>query len=278
MTTWDATFEASPSDSDEAKYGASKIRELKVAISERLELELNFKTGTQPLVKAGKAAVIFLGTTADINALSGMSSGALAWDTTLKVLKRYSGSAWVVLDIDHGALSGLSDDDDHPQYLKLDKAGQTLSQNLAVSSSVTIDGRDISADGAKLDTFAATLKFLATPTNKISWTAATDWTDVDISADTGGDTAKGALLNVTLRNSYGYGMQTGHFRKNGSAVTANLARIINSGGHAAVKIEFGNAMMVIVECDASEIFETKLVTDSGTGTYSYVVDLIGYFI
>lgn len=51
---------------------------------------------------------------------------------------------------DHGKLGGLSDDD-HPQYLKLDKSGQTLSQNLAVSDGVTIDGVDISEAVSDLD-------------------------------------------------------------------------------------------------------------------------------
>ena len=152
--TWDANFEASPKDTDEAKYGAAKIRELKLAISERLELEMNFKTGTQPLIKAGKAAVIFIGTTTEINALSGMSVGAFAWDTTLKVLKRYSGTAWDILDIDHGTLSGLADDD-HTQYLNLAKASQELKESLTVTDLKTIDGRDISVDGANLDTHKA---------------------------------------------------------------------------------------------------------------------------
>ena len=78
--TWDANFEASPKDTDEAKYGAEKIRDLKLAISERLELEMNFKTGTQPLIKAGKAAVMFTGTTEEIASLTGMSVNALAWE------------------------------------------------------------------------------------------------------------------------------------------------------------------------------------------------------
>lgn len=149
--TWDDAFEGSPADTDEARYGASKIRDLKVAIRERLELEMNFKAGTQPLLKAGKAAVCFYGTTAEINALTGMSVGALAWDSTTNQLKRWNGASWEVLAVkDHGELLGLGDDD-HTQYLHLNKAGQTLQQNLAVSDGVTIDGRDISADGADLD-------------------------------------------------------------------------------------------------------------------------------
>ena len=98
--TWDSGFEASPADTDEAKYGASKIRQLKLAISERGELEFDWKAGTQPFVKAGKAAVCYSGTTAEINALTGMAAGACAWDTTLSALKRYSGAEWTkLLDI-----------------------------------------------------------------------------------------------------------------------------------------------------------------------------------
>lgn len=147
MTTWDASFEAAPADSDEYKYGANKIRELKTAISERLELEMNFKAGTQPLLKAGQAAVLYSGNTTAINALANMSTGAAAWDTTLSVFKRYSGNAWVVLQPDHGNLAGLTDDD-HTQYIHSNKVNQTLSQNLSVAANITIDGVDISAHAA----------------------------------------------------------------------------------------------------------------------------------
>ena len=151
MVTWDGAFEASPADVDELKYGANKIRELKAAISEREELEHDFKVGAQPFHKAGKCSVLYVGTTTEINALTGMPAGSIAWDTTLTVFKKYSGTAWEVCQYDHGGLAGLADDD-HPQYLKLDKTGQTLSQNLAVSAGITVDGRDVSVDGASLNT------------------------------------------------------------------------------------------------------------------------------
>ena len=51
--------------------------------------------------------------------------------------------------IDHGGLGGLSDDD-HTQYL-LANGTRTLTGNLAVDALITIDGRDLSVDGAKLD-------------------------------------------------------------------------------------------------------------------------------
>jgi hypothetical protein len=122
--TWDASFEGDPHDTDLASAGATEIRELKVAVSEREELEHNFKAGTQPLHKGGKCSILFVGTTTEINALTGMggsaASNTVAWDTTLKVFKRYTGAAWIITDFDHGQLSGLTDDD-HTQYLHLDK-------------------------------------------------------------------------------------------------------------------------------------------------------------
>lgn len=51
---------------------------------------------------------------------------------------------------DHGALSGLTDDD-HTQYLLADGT-RTLSGNLTITG--TVDGRDIAVDGTKLDTIA----------------------------------------------------------------------------------------------------------------------------
>jgi len=51
--------------------------------------------------------------------------------------------------VDHGGLAGLGDDD-HPQYLLAD-GSRNLTGNLAVDAAVTIDGRDLSVDGGKLD-------------------------------------------------------------------------------------------------------------------------------
>lgn len=91
--TWDAAFEADPADSDELKYGAQEIRKLKVALSERLEIEHAFKASG--LHSPGKVSCLYEGNTAQIANLTGMSEGAMAYDTTLGVLQRYSGAAWV---------------------------------------------------------------------------------------------------------------------------------------------------------------------------------------
>lgn len=153
--TWDAAFEADPGDPDAANQGANEIRKLKLGISERLELETNFKTGTQPLIKAGIASVCYSGNTTQIGALSSPSANALAYNSQLAELQRYSGAAWANLQINHGTLANLTAGDPHTQYLKLDKANQELSANLDVSADVTVDGVDISNLATDLANHAA---------------------------------------------------------------------------------------------------------------------------
>lgn len=55
--------------------------------------------------------------------------------------------------VDHGAIGGLGDDD-HTHYL-LAAGTRALTGNMAVDALVTIDGRDLSVDGTKLNTIEA---------------------------------------------------------------------------------------------------------------------------
>jgi hypothetical protein len=105
--------------------------------------------------------VLYSGTTAAIAALTDVSEGCIAFDTTLNVLKAYTDDAWTPIDFDHTELKGLNIVDPeaepityydhHPQYLKLDKESQVLLQDLLVAEGVTIDGRDISSDKKVID-------------------------------------------------------------------------------------------------------------------------------
>jgi hypothetical protein len=81
------------------------------------------------------------------------------------------------LATDHGGLAGLSDDD-HTQYLLADGT-RTLSGNLAVAALATIDGRDLSVDGTKLDGIEA----LADVTDTANVTAAGALMDSEVDAD-----------------------------------------------------------------------------------------------
>jgi len=250
-TAWDETL---PPGSESKSLGDNRIRELKNQIRERLATEHSAITGevgdAKLLHLPGKTSVLYYGTTTQINALTGMSEGALAFDTTIGALKIYTSSAWTVLPFDWDGMWGGGD----PVHTHLsDAEGGILSYSI--------------------------MKFLATPVNKVNWTAVTDWTDVDISVDTETDTAKAALVNTSLVEGTSWGTRIAHFRKNGSSVTANLARLIVRHDHPTYQYYGGGSSMIIVECDTSEIFEVKLESTEGTVSgMTFLVDLIGYFV
>jgi len=142
MALWDSNYSNTPRRGDERKYGAKHLRELKLRLSERGELEHNFKAGTRPFHKAGLCTVLFIGTTAEIAALSSPTEGCVAYDTELKGLKVYTSGVWTLLDASHSALEGLSEDD-HTQYFNLDKAGQIITKDLGLGAGVLINGVDV---------------------------------------------------------------------------------------------------------------------------------------
>ena len=95
--------------------------------------------------------------------------------------------------IDHGGLAGLADDD-HAQYLNLNKINQTLQQNLAVSAGVTIDGKDVGGIGIDNNVLRGVLGvssvFTTAPTNLANMT------DGDLASVTGtGTKVMGAAGN-----------------------------------------------------------------------------------
>lgn len=133
------------------------------------------------------------------------------------------------------------------------------------------------------------LKFLSSPTNKINWNAAQTWADVDISGDTGDDTAKAALVVMQLTFGTAASDLTAQMearaRKNGSSDTANLPRVraycasFLGSGSAWKANTIYNTIMAIVELDGSEIFEVDLTTVGGTpSSIAFKVDLVGYFV
>lgn len=144
MVVWDNSFEDSPANSDAANQGANEIRTLKEAINERFELEMNFREGTKPFIKAGIASVIKAANTATINALAAnASNGALAFDTQTGDLKYANAAAWNVAQLNHANFANLTSGDPHTQYLP--KAGGTMSGNITMGSGKTVDGVDIDA-------------------------------------------------------------------------------------------------------------------------------------
>ena len=258
-TAWDETL---PPGSESKSLGDNRIRELKNQIRERLATEhsvITEEVGDAKLLHLpGKTSVLYYGTTDQINALTGMSEGALAFDTTVGALRIYTSGVWTALPFDWDGMWGGGD---------------------------AVHNHTSNAEGGVISRI--NLKFLTTPVNKVSWTAATDWTDVDISADTGADTAKAALLVMYLEFIPSTGTttskMTGLCRKNGSSETIILPRLINSGirggANMDISVTLCTSCMVIAECDATEIFEVKLQTDSGAPTnIAFNVDFIGYSV
>lgn len=99
------------------------------------DLEYLMLDGTnQPMT--GYVAPVQL-TTAQIGALSPLIDGGSAWDTDTDELKVFNGLTWEVV-----ATGSLA-------YLPL--AGGQLTGNITFSGAQTVDGRDLSVDGAKLD-------------------------------------------------------------------------------------------------------------------------------
>lgn len=94
------------------------IQEDKVAINERYKLEHNAfdasGTGQNDSDSAnaqgrhlpGKVACTYIGTTAQIAALTGMVSGSLAYDTDLGILKIYNGTNWTTYIVSNSPVSG----------------------------------------------------------------------------------------------------------------------------------------------------------------------------
>ena len=109
-TAWDETL---PPGSESKSLGDNRIKELKNQIRERLATEhstITEEVGDAKLLHLpGKTSVLYYGTTTQINALTGMSEGALAFDTTIGALKIYTSSAWTVLPFDWDGMWGGGD-------------------------------------------------------------------------------------------------------------------------------------------------------------------------
>jgi hypothetical protein len=91
-----AWSESVPAQSDPTRYGALRIRTLKLDVRERLALEHIFGVGTTTdgQHKPGLCGICYVGTTAEIAALSSPPGGAIAFDTDLGVFKYYDSAVW----------------------------------------------------------------------------------------------------------------------------------------------------------------------------------------
>jgi len=100
----------------------------------------------------------------------------------------------------HSDLADL-DADDHPQYLSLNKASQTLTESLAVSNAKEIDGIDIDVAGGKLNAFVEE----STGSQLVTFVANTEDDPGEIISDEDafGDFSVGDLLYTTSTTNPG---------------------------------------------------------------------------
>jgi len=93
--TWDATFEGLPTDGENISQGAQRIRDLKVAVRERLEVEHDFEASGKHI--AGKCTILQEDTAANLD----LVEGGLGYATDEK--KLYKGTASGKEAFDFGA-------------------------------------------------------------------------------------------------------------------------------------------------------------------------------
>lgn len=166
-------------------------------------------------------------------------------ETYLAFITWDGGNRWIGYEIspsgggggvsDHGALTGLGDDD-HTQYLLADGT-RNLTGNLTVSSGVTIDGRDISVDGSKLDT----IENSADVTDATNVNAAGAVMESDYSSP-----------NAVLTTAHGGGI---------SLVTASNSTICGRGAGATQDVAFLSATDTRTILSVEENSERNRYTD-----------------
>uniref|UniRef100_A0A6M3IIN0 Uncharacterized protein n=1 Tax=viral metagenome TaxID=1070528 RepID=A0A6M3IIN0_9ZZZZ len=131
---WDET---SPAAGDNVSYGDDEIRWLRAAVADRLEKE--HVTPAASTVGGehipGGCQVLEYQTAASLAALSDRVEHGIGFSSDTKKLYRYDSSTNAqILDIDHGSLSGRTDDD-HTIYAKL--AGDTFTGAVVFQGAVS---------------------------------------------------------------------------------------------------------------------------------------------
>ena len=304
---WDET---APLGTSSKSLGDNYLRDNLTAVRERLDTEHTNVTGSSgdawlmhSWAVVAKSAD-YIATSADHVIL--VTTGASAITITLptavgitgkpyKIKKADAGAGTVVIDgnssetIDGAATLTLTNQydfadivSDGANWVVVSKPAVNLDWDTAFTDAVHTHTSD--AEGGLL----SIVKFIATPTNLISWTAFTDWTDVNISTNTGTDTAKAALINMSATGLGQAGSDsnievTGWARKNGSSDVVALPRVVLKARRGSVNHTMASCSgMFIVECDASEIFEVKFENVANGTNFgvelTFKVDLIGYII
>lgn len=204
-----------------------------------------------------------------------LNEGDLFFNTTSDTLKVYDGAAWTA-----GVTAGSG-------FLPL--SGGQLTGNLTFSSTQTVDGRDVSVDGAKLDGIEAGATADQTAAEiRVLVESATDsnvFTDADHtklngieSGATADQSASEILTAIKTVDGSGSGLDADLLDgvDSGSFLRSDVADTKTSGDLSFadnVKAIFGAGNDLTINHDGSNSF----ITDSGTGSL-YIQGTSGVFI
>jgi len=176
---------------------------------------------------------------------------------------------------DHGALTGLGDDD-HTQYLLVDGT-RAMTGNITMTGVGTVDGRDVSADGSKLDGIeigatadqsAAEVVFtpdgdIAAATVQAAIVEVRDDTEIklDDKLDLAGGTMTGNITMTGAGTVDGRDLSVDGTKLDGieSGATADQSAAEVSYDNTASGLTAGNVKSAI-----DELARIKTVTESGT--------------
>jgi hypothetical protein len=122
IITWDATYEAQPTDSLGISLIDNVIRDIAFGIRERMSIEHEW--GSQSTLNDGShilggTTVMSTGDAATMYALTGMQEGALYLQNTgidINLMIYQTGTWTIVSTLDHEKLTGRTNND-HPQYV-----------------------------------------------------------------------------------------------------------------------------------------------------------------
>jgi hypothetical protein len=225
---WDETI---PTGGESRSLGDNRIRELKSQLSERLSTEhtdITDSSGDKELIhKAGQCTVFYVGTTAEIAALTNSFATAnlccIAFDTTLGAVKYFNGTTWTICPFDFTNMFGAGD----PVHTHLSDAegglltpaampistifGAPVAKSIGTIYQAATDGILVASVEEPTSGYGCTMQVLsdsATPPTTVRGT---------VIAEYDGGYMKYATITVPILKTDYYKVLKGNFGRNNSA-------------------------------------------------------------
>jgi hypothetical protein len=190
-----------------------------------------------------------------------LTTGDLYYDSTAGSMKYWSGSAWVSAYISAAGMAALSG---------ATFTGNVTVPNLVLAGSGTVDGRDVSADGTKLDGIAASANNYTHPNHSGEVTSTAD--GATIVADNIIDEAN---LKVSNSPTNGYVLTAQSGNTGGLTWAADTNTTYNVGDGGLTQNNFTNTLKTKLDGieASSNVTDTANVTAAGALMDSEVTNL-----